>query len=257
MSQAIDFTVKAQVVRYVDTIVDEAGTRFGYTKLFESKNIDPDLRPYARLLALSSLQRIYGILKLFFTRTHAIEAQKALIKSEEYVSAAGVLQGRYHQQVQKLNSQTAKISENLFKLTRQVSEIDSMRVREARTYFACGCVGIIGAALFIIGSYVPAQWMKTAGKIILILTPLVLGVAWYLHRNDQRKISEAYLNIGQVGEKIRYDLRYYEEKMELILKTKEKYEPLFREFVVEYKPDLPSNLAGIEYRKDYIKEPAK
>ena len=241
----VNLTQKGLVAAFVETLEVEAALS---TDLEINSNLsNANLRPYSPQKPLYE-NIVLAKLAPFFTRHRAQAAGQALGISEAYMSAANILKHRYHDQLRQNDNPVFKISEKIFNLTEKVVEIDRMRKTEATNYTFCGAFGVFGSALLSAGIYKQIPWMKTAGKSALLATALLYGYTWLLHRTEQKKVPQIYSEIGQLAEKIRYDLRFYTDEMKFQLDALRDYRPLNLSFAdADYYPDVPEAIPAAEY----------
>jgi len=241
----IDLTQKANAAIFVETIAVEADR--SRDPAVSSDLYNADLRPYSPQKPVYE-NIVLAKLAPFFTRHRAQAAGQALQISEAYMSAANILKHQYHDKLRQGNNPLFKISEKIFTLTEKVVEIDKMRKREATNYAFCGGLGVFGSTLVSAGIYKQIQWIKTAGKTALLFTAMLYGYTWLLHRTEQKKVPQIYSEIGQLAEKIRYDLRFYTDEMKFQLPALSDYQPLNLGFVdADYHPDAPEAIPAVEY----------
>ncbi len=245
MMSPVDLTQKANAALFVETIAVEAGRSID--PAVTSDLYDADLRPYSPQNPVYE-NIVLAKLAPFFTRHRMAAAGQALQISEAYMSAAHILKHQYHNNLRQNDNLLFKISEKIFTLTEKVVEIDRMRKREATNYAFCGIFGVFGSALLSAGLYKRVQWMKTAGKVALLFTAMLYGYTWLLHRAEQKKVPQIYSEIGQLAEKIRYDLRFYTDEMKFQLPDQRDYQPLNKGFVdADYHPETPHEIPAVEY----------
>ncbi len=247
---AINLRDKATTVHFVETIETEAANYLGLTT---KRSINQKIRPYsqyipgivgatASIAALSTsstdkkdekkksrhfINIALSTLSALFTSHQARNATRAREISESYQSAALLLSGNQLFQHTPLKA----LGEKIYKLTTDVVQIDKMREKEANNYLNCGILGGFGAGLFALGAYVPAAWMKSAGKVVLVATILLYGYTWLSHRGSQTLITKNYQGIGPLAEEIRRDLHSFTNAMDKTDADMSTYVALVPEFV--------------------------
>lgn len=227
----IDLKSKATTVSFVETIEIEAAKYLGLSVV---GTVDSRIRPYAPYIpsgllgaasaavALSSesaqaekkdekrkahhyLNVASSTLSALFTSHQARSATRAREISESYQSAALLLKGENLYDETPLQTLGGKI----YDLTTKVVLIDKLREKEATNYLHCGIFGSFGAGLLALGAYVPAAWMKSAGKVALVATLVLYAYTWLSHRGGQATIMKTFGEIGPLAESIRRDLHSF------------------------------------------------
>ncbi len=246
---SIDLTKKATLATLVDTMLNEARTYLGHLQVVALDKADPSLRPYTRNLTpvflitmttsikqffsreeekanekkekdkeqrainLSFLNHIITVTTAIYSKLQADNAKKALNLSEKYDSAAHVLQMSYHRDLRSLKNPIAKISDNVWKLTQTMKEIDTLRSSEATSYQHCLYAAAGSSVVFSIGVYAMNPLMQAGGKVVFAFAVLFGGYTFYSHIGDHEKIKNYYNEISEAGERIRRNLQHYNDDM--------------------------------------------
>jgi hypothetical protein len=195
---AIDLTVKRNIVRFIDTIVAEAGKYHGPED--DAAQVDPELRPYSG--------------GSYLPNQFLAVAKKTLEITNSYHAAALDLTNHHRKLIEAKDPDTiALISTRIHDLLEQVKEVDQIRVNKNISYYYSGCAALFGLGFLGIGYLVPANWMKTVGKVVLVVATIWLASSFFWHRKDQETITNYYAIIRTSGESIQRDLGYYDDQM--------------------------------------------
>ena len=195
---AIDLSVKRNIIRYIDTIVAEAGKYHGHEN--DAAYVDPELRPYSG--------------GSYLPNQFLAVAKKTLDTTNAYHAAALVLRDHHRTLIEVNDPDTiALISKRIHDLLGEVKEVDQIRVNKNISYYYSGCTALLGLGFLGIGYLVPANWMKTVGKVVLVGAAAWLASSFFWHRKDQETIRNYYEIIRTSGELIQHDLRYYDDQM--------------------------------------------
>lgn len=195
---AIDLSVKVNIVRYLNTIVAEAGKYHGHEN--DAAQVDPELRPYSG--------------GSYLPNQFLAVAKKTLDITNAYHAAALVLTNYHRKLIEAKDPDTiALISTRIHDLLGQVKEVDQIRVNKNISYYYSGCAALFGLGFLGIGYLVPANWMKTVGKVVLVVATIWLASSFFWHRKDQETITNYYAIIRTSGESIQRDLGYYDDQM--------------------------------------------